>query len=46
MMSNTFMDALMDPGHKKSLPKQVKKRPTLNLKSSTSVMPSVMVGYL
>ncbi|VDK81070.1 unnamed protein product, partial [Litomosoides sigmodontis] len=44
MMSNTFMDALMDPGHKKALPKQVKKRSTLNLKSSTSVMPSVMEG--
>lgn len=44
-MSNTFMDALMDPGHKKAPPKQAKKRSTLNLKPSTSVIPSVMVGY-
>lgn len=44
-MSNTFMDALMEPGHKKAPPKQVKKRPALNLKPSPSVIPSVMVGY-
>ncbi|EJW80193.1 hypothetical protein WUBG_08900 [Wuchereria bancrofti] len=44
MMSNTFMDALMDPGHKKAPPKQTKKRSTLNLKPSTSVIPSVMEG--
>ncbi|VDO14369.1 unnamed protein product [Brugia timori] len=43
MMSNTFMDALMDPGHKKPPPKQAKKRSTLNLKPSISVIPSVMV---
>ncbi|VIP00475.1 histone B4, putative [Brugia malayi] len=44
MMSNTFMDALMDPGHKKPPPKQAKKRSTLNLKPSISVIPSVMEG--
>ncbi|VDP14875.1 unnamed protein product [Onchocerca flexuosa] len=44
MMSNTFMDALMDPVNKKALPKQTKKRSTLNLKPSTSVIPSVMEG--
>lgn len=47
-MSNTFMDALMDPGHKKTLSKPAKKRTLPNVKPavSLSVMPSVMVIFL
>ncbi|VDN06887.1 unnamed protein product [Thelazia callipaeda] len=44
MMSNTFMDALMDPGNKKTPSKQAKKRLPPSAKPPTSVMPSVMEG--
>uniref|UniRef100_A0A0N4UC91 C3H1-type domain-containing protein n=1 Tax=Dracunculus medinensis TaxID=318479 RepID=A0A0N4UC91_DRAME len=42
-MSNTFMDALMDPVNKKPAVKLMKKKPAV-VKPASSVMPSVMEG--
>lgn len=43
-MSNTFMDALMDPVNKKPAVKLMKKKPAV-VKPASSVMPSVMVLF-